>query len=45
MAVKAKTTAAAKLFKRQPPKRTRQGNGQHSKPSHGRKLSRGQGRG
>lgn len=26
------------------PKRTRQGNGQHSKPSHGRKLRRGQGK-
>ena len=26
------------------PKKTRQGNGQHSKPSHGRKLPRGQGR-
>jgi hypothetical protein len=25
------------------PKKTRQGNGQHSKPSHGRKKSRGQG--
>jgi hypothetical protein len=45
MAVKAKTAATAKLFRRQPPKRTRQGNGQHSKPSHGRKLNRGQGRG
>lgn len=45
MAVKAKTAAAAKLFRRQPPKRSRQGDGQHSKPSHGRKLNRGQGRG
>jgi hypothetical protein len=27
------------------PKRTRQGNGNNSKPSHGRKLSRGQGKG
>lgn len=26
------------------PKRTRQGQGQNSKPSHGRKCSRGQGR-
>lgn len=26
------------------PKRTRQGSGQHSKPSHGRKKLRGQGR-
>ena len=26
------------------PKKTRQGNGQHSKPSHGRKLRRGQGK-
>ena len=45
MAVKAKAGAAAKLIHRQPPKRTRQGQGQHSKPSHGRKLSRGQGHG
>lgn len=28
-----------------PPKRTRQGQGQHSKPSHNRKKRRGQGRG
>jgi hypothetical protein len=27
------------------PKRTRQGNGLHSKPSHGRKKLRGQGKG
>ena len=27
------------------PKLTKQGDGKHSKPSHGRKLSRGQGRG
>lgn len=27
------------------PKRTKQGDGQHSKPSHGRKKSRGQGKG
>jgi hypothetical protein len=26
-----------------PPKRTRQGDGKHSKPNHGRKPSRGQG--
>lgn len=26
------------------PKKTAQGNGQHSKPSHGRKLKRGQGK-
>jgi hypothetical protein len=26
------------------PKKTRQGNGQHSKPSHGRKKMRGQGK-
>jgi hypothetical protein len=26
------------------PKKTRQGNGQHSKPSHGRKQPRGQGK-
>lgn len=48
MAVKAKTAAAAKLFRRQPPKRSRQGDGQHSTPYSGkrrRKLNRGQGRG
>ena len=45
MAVKAKGTAASKLLKRHAPKRTRQGQGQHSKPNHGRKLSRGQGHG
>jgi len=27
------------------PKTTKQGNGRNSKPSHGRKLSRGQGKG
>jgi hypothetical protein len=27
-----------------PPKKTRQGQGQHSLPNHGRKQSRGQGR-
>jgi hypothetical protein len=27
-----------------PPKRTRQGQGQHSLPNHGRKQTRGQGR-
>ena len=26
------------------PKKTKQGNGKHSKPSHGRKLYRGQGK-
>jgi len=26
------------------PKKTRQGNGKHSKPSHGRKKTRGQGK-
>jgi hypothetical protein len=48
MVAKAKTGAAAKLFRRQPPKRTRQGQGQHSKPYSGkrhRKLSQGQGHG
>lgn len=48
MAVKAKAGLGQKLFKRQPPKRTRQGAGQHSKPFSGkqrRKLSRGQGHG
>jgi hypothetical protein len=32
------------LHKPGPPKKTRQGQGQHSLPNHGRKPSRGQGR-
>jgi len=47
MATKSKGAGAA--LKRQhqpgPPKRTKQGNGANSKPSHGRKLMRGQGKG
>jgi len=39
---KAKTTSLKKESK---PKRTKQGDGQHSKPNHGRKKSRGQGKG
>ncbi len=45
MAVKSKTGTAALQFKPGKPKRTRQGNGQHSLPSHGRKKMRGQGKG
>lgn len=45
MATKAKTgLSGTRAQKPQPkPKRTRQGHGQHSRPSHGRKLPRGQG--
>jgi hypothetical protein len=45
MAVKAKTGAARIEHSPSPPKSTRQGNGARSKPSHGRKLLRGQGKG
>jgi hypothetical protein len=45
MAVKAKAGATARLFVQGKPKKTRQGNGQHSRPNHGRKKLRGQGRG
>lgn len=48
MAVKAKAGASARLFGKGKPKRTRAGDGQHSKPFRGKyrhKLSRGQGRG
>jgi len=46
MAVKSKTgVAASRLeFKRSGPKKTRQGNGQHSRPRGSRKLRHGQGR-
>jgi len=45
MAVKSKQGAASsKRIILSRPKLTRQGAGQHSKPSHGRKLPRGQGR-
>jgi len=45
MAVKAKIGTARVEFKLGKPKRTRQGQGQHSLPSHGRKKLRGQGKG
>jgi len=40
---KPKSSASIKIESQ--PKRTRQGDGKHSKASHGRKLSRGQGKG
>jgi hypothetical protein len=43
MAVKSKT-ALGRIEIVHRPKKTRQGNGQHSKPNHGRKKLRGQGR-
>ena len=45
MAVKSKTGAATIQHQPGKPKLTRQGNGARSKPSHGRKLHRGQGKG
>ena len=44
MAVRSKAGTAGLLVKQGPPKKTRQGNGQHSRPRHNRKLKRGQGR-
>jgi len=44
MVVKSKTALGRQEFRSNPPKKTRQGNGQHSKPSHGRKKYRGQGK-
>ena len=44
MAVKAKTGAARVDHQAGKPKLTRQGQGKRSKPSHGRKKLRGQGR-
>lgn len=46
MAVKSKTGVAANrdAIRRSGPKRTKQGNGQHSKPRGSRKLRHGQGR-
>jgi hypothetical protein len=44
MAVKSKTALGRIEHKSKPPKLTRQGQGKHSKPSHGRKLLRGQGK-
>jgi hypothetical protein len=43
MAVKSKTNLGRE-FQPGKPKKTRQGQGQHSKPNHGRKKLRGQGR-
>ena len=44
MAVRSKTGTAPLLHQPGEPKLTRQGNGARSKPSHGRKLGRGQGK-
>jgi len=44
MAVKSKTALGRVDHKAGKPKKTRQGNGQHSKASHGRKKYRGQGK-
>jgi hypothetical protein len=42
--VKAKTGTSGLIHLEGPPKKTRQGNGQHSRPRHNKKLRRGQGR-
>jgi hypothetical protein len=44
MAVRSKTGTGAVLHQHGKPKLTRQGQGRRSKPSHGRKKLRGQGR-
>jgi hypothetical protein len=45
MAAKSKIgISGQKLHEAGRPKLTRQGDGKHSKPNHGRKLSRGQGK-
>jgi len=44
MAVKSKVGTAAKKRKEPKPKLTLQGQGANSKPNHGRKKTRGQGR-
>jgi hypothetical protein len=44
MAVKAKAGLSGTIRKEPVVKTTRQGNGKRSKPSHGRKLRKGQGR-
>jgi len=44
MTVRAKTGTASLQHQPGKPKLTRQGNGARSKPSHGRKLNRGQGK-
>lgn len=43
MAVKAKTGATGTDYVPSNAKKTNQGNGRNSRPSHGRKLKRGQG--
>jgi hypothetical protein len=45
MAVRSKTGTATVQHQPGAPKLTRQGNGKRSKPSHGRKQLRGQGKG
>jgi hypothetical protein len=45
MAVRSKTGTAPLQHQPGKPKLTRQGSGARSKPSHGRKLRRGQGKG
>jgi hypothetical protein len=45
VAVKSKTGTATIQHQPGKPKLTRQGNGARSKPSHGRKLRKGQGKG
>lgn len=45
MAVKSKQGVARVQHVPKPPKRTNQGQGQHSRPNHGRKKWRGQGKG
>jgi hypothetical protein len=45
MAVRSKTGTATIQHQPGKPKLTRQGNGARSKPSHGRKLRHGQGKG
>jgi hypothetical protein len=45
MAMKSKTGTASLQHQPGKPKLSRQGNGKRSKPSHGRKLLKGQGRG
>jgi hypothetical protein len=44
MAVKSKTALGRVEHQSRPPKKTRQGQGLHSKANHGRKKLRGQGR-
>jgi hypothetical protein len=44
MPQKSKTSLGRVAFKQGPPKKTKQGDGHHSLPNHGRKKSRGQGK-